>query len=208
VTILGISSGHGFPGDPHLTLCFRGFSAIWVPFVVPIFSRILPLFLEPFTLAEFVAKSSLKYSCAGDFDCGLQVLQIRRKSLGPEVPQLTRYLPCYARIKLGVSLRCRPSIPGEPSSEPLFLGISRDFVDFGTFDESGVDTPRYGWNTIPGMGGGTLRCGVGVGPPVLLDFWEFWVVFGPSFWRCFKVNFAPFFVLFKIAFSGFLTPMK
>jgi hypothetical protein len=45
-------------------------------------------------------------------------------------PQLTRYWPCYARIKLLVSLKCRPSIPGEPSSGPLFHWVS--FI-FGRF---------------------------------------------------------------------------
>jgi hypothetical protein len=61
----------------------------------------------------FVAKSSLKYSCPGDFDCG-----------GLRLPQLTRYSPCSPRIKLGVSLRCRSPIPRGSSVGPLFLGIS------------------------------------------------------------------------------------
>jgi hypothetical protein len=121
------------PGESSSGPLFLGISDLLGGFWTPVFHSFSHPFSEPSTLAEFVAKSSLKYSCAGDFDCGLQVLQIRRKSLGPEVPQLTRYLPCYARIKLGVSLRCRPSIPRGSSLDPMFLCI---FDDFGTLAPS------------------------------------------------------------------------
>jgi hypothetical protein len=40
-------------------------------------------------------------------------------------PQLTRYSPCSPRIKLGVSLRCRPLIPGESFKKvSVSLGFS------------------------------------------------------------------------------------
>jgi hypothetical protein len=53
-----------------------------VPFMVPIFSRIFPLFLEPSTLAEFVSQ----ITCPGDSSCGLQVTFLAPTNEIPPVP--------------------------------------------------------------------------------------------------------------------------
>jgi len=79
--------------------------------------------------------------------------------------------------------------------------------------------PRYGWNTIPGIGGGTLRCGVegrrdrffdksiGVGTPDLLCFLQFWVVLEPYFLSEFLEAFLAFFCLFKKSLLGLSDPL-
>jgi hypothetical protein len=49
---------------------------------------------------------------------------------------------------------------------------------------------------------------IGVGPSILLDFWDFWAGFEPYFLGVFLEAFLPFFGLLKSAFTRFLTPMK
>jgi len=105
------------------------------------------------------------------------------------VPQLTRYWPCSPRIKLLVSLRCRPSIPGGCS---LGLYFRRDLKEEGGLAEPGVGgwcllglaVGRDGWRSLPlpwrrvcdGVGRGWLELFPVVIPvviPVEVELYQF-----------------------------------
>jgi len=69
---------------------------------------------------DFNPNRSVVCHFAGDFSCGL-------KSKSLFWPQLTRYWPWHARIKLLVSLKPDRQFPANPVHGPCFWGISELF---------------------------------------------------------------------------------